>query len=69
MTEEVEENKNPNLNDNGHTIYPKYVYPEAIAKHVPGQPRNSGILVANAKEEAEVMKGTKPSGKAPGWDK
>lgn len=60
---------NPNTNDNGHTIYPKYVYPNGIEKHVPGQVRSAGVLVNNAKEEAEVMKVSKPAGKAPGWDK
>lgn len=45
--------KDPNiLNEYGHTAYPKYVYPEG---------NKDGVVVNNAKEEAEVMGDTEAS--------
>lgn len=56
---------NKNLNDNGHSIYPKYVYPNGIEPHRPGVARTEGVLVNSKTEEDEVMKPTK--NKTPTW--
>lgn len=66
----AEEERNPNLNDNGHTIYPKYVYPKGV--------KAGGFIVNNKKEENEVMGNLKSEDtgskkddgkkKAAGWD-